>query len=310
MLGWHLLLLLIVEVIAYGALGRHVRVAHGWSVTAALALAVGIYLGIRIVLVGVEFILARWKGSPIPDMLRVPAPKLAGMYVRELGGWIWLFTFVMPFVLARRSAIDRTATGTTGALPILLVHGLACNRGNGFWLRRRLERLGHRVFTTDYTPPVARISRYAPQLAEAIDEIVEATGAPKLILVAHSQGGLVARDYLERYGTGKVAHVITLGSPHQGTWLTRLGAGPNVADMREDGAWLADLRQREAARDAAPYSAFTCIFSFHDNLVFPQLNAVLPGSTAIALSGVGHVSLVFSMRVVRHIAQVLARIAA
>ena len=310
MVGWHLLLLLVVEVIVYGALGRHVHVAHGWGVTAALVLAVGIYLGIRIVLVGVEFILARWKGSPIPETLRVSGPKLARMYVRELGGWIWLFTFVMPFVLTRRSVIDRPTMAAATVPPILLVHGLACNRGNGFWLRRQLERLGYRVFATDYTPPVARISRYAPQLGKAIDEIVEATGAPKLILIAHSQGGLVARDYLDRYGTGKVVHVITLGSPHQGTWLTRLGVGPNVADMREDGAWLADLRQREAARGAAPYSAFTCIVSYHDNLVFPQLNAVLPGSTAIALSGVGHVSLVFSMRVVRHIAQVLARIAA
>jgi pimeloyl-ACP methyl ester carboxylesterase len=36
-------------------------------------------------------------------------------------------------------------------------------------------------------------------------------------------GGLVARAYLARHGAGRVAKLVTMGSPHHGTSLARLG---------------------------------------------------------------------------------------
>jgi hypothetical protein len=42
------------------------------------------------------------------------------------------------------------------------------------------------------------------------------TGAPKVDLVAHSFGGLVARAYLAKHGPDKVDRLITLGTPHKG----------------------------------------------------------------------------------------------
>src|SRR5258708_7456520 len=133
MVGWHLLLLLAVEIIVYGAIGRHAHSACGWSTGCAVALAIGIYLVLRIVLVGAEFILARWRGGAIPKGLLVSPVRLAAMYLRELGGWILMFSLVMPLVLARRSVIDRQASPKPDKPPIVLVHGLACNRGYWFW---------------------------------------------------------------------------------------------------------------------------------------------------------------------------------
>ncbi len=46
------------------------------------------------------------------------------------------------------------------------------------------------------------------------------TGSPKLDLVAHSFGGLVARAYLQKHGTDRVDRLITLGSPHKGALET------------------------------------------------------------------------------------------
>lgn len=307
MVGWHLLLLLVIEVTLYGAIARHIQVASGWTTSQAIALGFGIYIGVRIVLVAAEFIVARWKGSPVPDSLRVSFPRLIWMYLRELAGWLLMFTLVMPFVLARKSVIDRPAGGDATRLPVLLVHGLACNRGNWFWFRRQLERLGYRVYALDYTPPVSRIARYTPQLASAVDEIVASTGASKVVLIGHSQGGLVIRAYLDEAGADTVAQVITLGSPHRGTWLARLGVGPNVSDMRDDSAWLRGLEAREARRGSNAYRMFTCIVTYHDNLVAPQLNAVLPGSTVVAVSGIGHLSLALSPQVVRHVVEALAK---
>ena len=144
MVGWHLLLLLVIEVALYGAAGRHMHAARGWSVPSSIALAVAIYVSVRVVLVGTEFLLARWKGASIPAAMRVGPAGLLAMYLRELGGWLLMFTFVMPFVLSRRSVLDRPARVPSDDLPLLLVHGLVCNRGNWFWFRRQLEQRGYR----------------------------------------------------------------------------------------------------------------------------------------------------------------------
>lgn len=308
MVGWHLLLLLVIEALIYGAIGRLMHVAHGWSVGQAIALGVAIYVGVRVVLVAAEFVIARWKGSPIPDQYRVTWLALFAMYVREVAGWILMFAFVMPWLLSRRSVTRGEKSSRTSSQnpPILLVHGLACNRGNWFWFRRQLEARSHRVFTMDCMPPFSRISKYAEQIDRAVTEVLAATGATKINLIGHSQGGLSIRAFLDRHGDAKVDKIITLGSPHQGTWLARLALGPNALDMRIGGKWLTELLALEGKRTGEPYEKFTCIFTYHDNLVAPQLNAVLPGAKAIPLSGIGHLSLALSRQVIGHVLEVLA----
>lgn len=312
MVGWHLLLLLVVEIAVYGAVGRHLHLARGWSTPGAIAVAVGIYVGVRIVLIAIEFLLARWKGSTIPEALHVPPSRLLTMYWRELGGWLLLFTVVLPFKLSRRSVLDRSANAPADRPPLLLVHGLGCNRGNWFWFRRQLEARGYCVHTLDCTPPLIRVAGYAPQVARAIDEILGATGARQVVLIGHSMGGLVSRAYIDQFGADKVAHVITLGTPHAGTWMARLGLGAGVRNMDIQSGWLAGLREREAARStpgsATPYANYTCVFTYHDNLVTPQISAILPGAGQVALSGIGHVSLVLSNTVLGHVLHVLERL--
>jgi len=304
MVGWHLLALLCIEIVAYGAVGLWMDAFARWSAVASISLSIAIYLAVRLILIGLEFVLTRMNGERIPPPLRVSASRLIGMYFSEVALWIALFSFVMPFFFARRSVIGRRAEFTRrqhSMLPVLLVHGLACNRGNWLWLKPRLRSAGVTVFAMDYTPWFSTIDAYAPQLEAAVNEVLAATGANQLVIVAHSMGGLVTRAYLDRFGDAKVAHVVTLGTPHLGTWMTRFGFTPNVRNMALDSAWLAALREREAARSADPYGQFSCIFTYHDNLVTPQHTAVLPGSRAIALSGIGHVRLAFSTLVLTHI---------
>ncbi len=57
----------------------------------------------------------------------------------------------------------------------------------------------------------------APYLLEAIDQALAATGQSRVILIAHSMGGLVSRAYLESdLYRGDVAALFTLGTPHVG----------------------------------------------------------------------------------------------
>ncbi|MBI4151824.1 alpha/beta fold hydrolase [Candidatus Woesearchaeota archaeon] len=60
------------------------------------------------------------------------------------------------------------------------------------------------------------IDVYALRLKEILDTVQFQTGRPKVIIVAHSMGGLVARRYLQIFGASNVAKLITIGTPHQG----------------------------------------------------------------------------------------------
>ena len=98
-----------------------------------------------------------------------------------------------------------------------------------------------------------RSKRFAEQLAAKIDAIRAATGAAKVMLVAHSMGGLVARAYLRRYGAAHVRCLVTIGTPHHGSVHAWLVPGVCLAQMRPGNAWLAELNRNEARGTAGAH---------------------------------------------------------
>ena len=80
----------------------------------------------------------------------------------------------------------------------------------------------------------------ADSIDRAIDRVLRSSGSQKCVLVAHSLGGLVAQDYLQRLGSQKVAHLITAGTPWLGTPKSGLallagydlGLGVDIASER------------------------------------------------------------------------------
>jgi triacylglycerol esterase/lipase EstA (alpha/beta hydrolase family) len=103
--------------------------------------------------------------------------------------------------------------------PIVLVHGLADNWfGSTFW-RRALERDGFRHV---YTPDLPRggaggAAESAAHLKRYVDWVRRVTGARKVDLVGHSQGGVTIRYYIRFLGGADVVDsAITMGAPHHG----------------------------------------------------------------------------------------------
>ena len=112
-------------------------------------------------------------------------------------------------------------------------------------------------------------------------------------------GGVASRAYLRRHGIAKVARLVTLGSPHRGTRLARLGLGPNARQMRLGSDWLNALK---APLPAASVS----IYSLHDNYVYPQQAcSTLDGAANMAIGGVGHLGMALSPRVLRSLQEAL-----
>jgi triacylglycerol esterase/lipase EstA (alpha/beta hydrolase family) len=179
--------------------------------------------------------------------------------------------------------------------PVILVHGVLINDGVWFGFRRRLVRLGiGPVYTINLAPPYAGIDHFARQLAARIDAVCAATGAPRVALVCHSMGGLVARAYVRAGGAVRLECVITIGTPHHGSVLAWMWVGRALAQMRPGNRWLAELNGKEAEPSPVP---LTSIWSRHDSMVAPQASSMLAGAENIAVIGVGHNALLSSSQV-------------
>ena len=173
-------------------------------------------------------------------------------------------------------------------LPVLLVHGYACN--SGYWLpmSKLLTQAGISHYGIDLEPPGASIDDFVPQVRAGVERLCAETGSKQVIVLAHSMGGLVARAYLRRHGDAHIARVITLGTPHNGTALAGFGPGSNALQMRRDSEWLAALAHTEADLQR---QLFSSIYSVHDNIVAPQDSSVLPGARNLVFGAIGHVAL-------------------
>ena len=179
---------------------------------------------------------------------------------------------------------------------IVFVHGFICNRG--FWnpWLSRLRQGGHAFSAVNLEPVFGSIDEYAPIIEAAVQRMTATTGMPPL-LVCHSMGGLAVRAWLSAsQAYGLVHHVITLGTPHHGTWLGRFSRTANGQQMRLSSPWLEQLARGEPHEIS---QLLTCYYSNCDNIIFPASNATLSGADNRLVAGVAHVALAFDKRVMR-----------
>ncbi|MEF8728817.1 MAG: alpha/beta fold hydrolase [Accumulibacter sp.] len=297
MLARALCLSLLLEVALYVAIATQLGDAS--PATAAVA-AVGGVLTLRALLVATSYAFALAWHSPAPRLGMVRALR---MVLAEYAAFVLSFVLIFPVERWWMGA-DRLPAGTAAAGrrrdPVLLVHGYGCSRAAWWWLRRRLEAAGWSVATISLEPVYASIEHYVDPLARRIDAVLAQTGAERLLLVGHSMGGLVARRYLQRCGSARVAKLVTLGTPHQGSQLAYIGAGDNTRQMRPHGDWLRALANPASLLDTV------VIYSPHDNFVMPQANLELPGATHRAIDGLGHLAMLYSPRVASTLLAALA----
>ena len=295
--------LMLLQVLA--VLGVAWLAMHAWGVASpvvALLLAGAMLLAVRALVVARNFWQSRRLGSAVPPEYRLGAPAAARLFLGELRATLWTSSWGM--LRPRLHAAGGIEAGQ--GLPVLLVHGYVCNRGYWTALSGQLAQAGIAHDAVDLEPIGADIEAFVPQVDDAIARLCARTGSDRVIIVAHSMGGLVARAWLRRHGAARVARIITIGTPHQGTALANLAAGDNARQMSRIGgapsAWLAQLAASETPETRA---LITSIYSHHDNIVAPQSSALLPGARHIAFGGIGHVALASDAGVLR---QVLAEI--
>ncbi len=271
-----------------------------WPHSQALAMAgfFAITMGFAAVL-GLEFMLLIHVRSDDPTPSASPG-ELLGAWWRETAMALRVFAWRQPF---RWRAVPDHLEVLPGRHGVVLLHGFVCNRG--FWTpwMHRLRAQDRAFVAVNLEPVFGSIDAYVPLVQDAVDRVRRVTGLPP-VLVCHSMGGLVARAWL-RAQSGAAAHVVTLGSPHAGTWLARFSHTPNGRQMRTDSAWIRALRDCESMQQAAP---FTCWYSNSDNIVMPPATATLPGADNRLLRGAAHVDLAFRPQVMAETLALLQRL--
>jgi triacylglycerol esterase/lipase EstA (alpha/beta hydrolase family) len=279
---------LALELLAYLAIGFGLH-ARGLDFIALVLIAVGFALGARLALVVVSSALSSMASAPRASAQRLGAFGWLALVARE---WRALVADNFAYLPFERAFMGRDEPSATKRLPVVLLHGYFGNRGYFHPLRRFLGDHGVApVFAPNFRATFATIEAYGEQLRAAIETIAAGTGQARVVLVAHSMGGLAARWYLCRYGSARVAKVITLASPHGGTTLAPFGLGSNARQMRRGSDFLAALARCEEKPPACP---FTSIYSPHDNLVAPHDAPVLAYARNIALAGHGHLGVLMA----------------
>lgn len=268
---------------------------HPLAATLAVAIVPPAYIAL---LLAAQFSIGAWQR-------RVWRPDLNFGWLESVRAWAGEFPVtIRTFLYAQIRYADRRLPSAARAerVPVLLVHGYVCNRGIWWSFAGRLARRGHPVDSVNLEPVFGSIDDYAPIVAAGVQRLREATGAERIAIVAHSMGGLAARAYLARHGHDGVAALVTLGSPHRGTWLAHLGHGRNVHQMLPGSDWLRALAARESP---AVRAMTTTVYTHHDNVVMPQAVQTLEGAHVVSFRAVGHVQLVYDARVQARVEQAL-----
>lgn len=170
--------------------------------------------------------------------------------------------------------------------PVLLVPGY----GGG---TQELELLATTLRATGRDVVIVRtggsggLREQATTLGRAADARL-AAGAPSVDVIGYSSGGVVARIWADELGGAGVARrIVTLGSPHHGTDVARLGAAiapgacPDACRQLVPGSeLLADLAE------TVPGPIWTAVWTAQDAVVTPPESGILDGAVNVRVQDV------------------------
>jgi triacylglycerol esterase/lipase EstA (alpha/beta hydrolase family) len=191
--------------------------------------------------------------------------------------------------------------------PVIIVAGTFSPAFANEPLAARLRSDGYQVWI--YELPglgLGDIGQTSQPLAGLVDQVRAQSGAARVDLIGHSQGGLVARYYVKNLGgSAKVDRVVSLGAPHYGTYVANfvaffgLGNCIGIIACEQMAIGSSFLNNLNAGPDVIAPVKYTNIYTAYDELVRPVTNATLKdGATNVKVQAqcwlrvVGHLGLI------------------
>lgn len=184
--------------------------------------------------------------------------------------------------------------------PVVLVHGTFGDMTDSWQaLSPLLADHGYCVFALNYGGSAGNIfqgyediTASAGQLAAFVDQVLAATGAAKVDIVGHSQGGMMPRYYLGFLGgAAKVDALVGLAPSNHGTTLDGLFSllnafpggssflGSLCAACTEQQVGSAFVTKLNSGGDTVSGVRYTVISTEYDEVVTPYTSQFLAGSS-------------------------------
>ena len=191
--------------------------------------------------------------------------------------------------------------------PVVLAHGTFGNMTDSWQaLSARLANAGYCVFALDYGGPAdgqlfgtGDIRDSAAQLRGFVDRVLASTGADKVDIVGHSQGGMMPRWYIEFLGGDRTVHTLVGLSPsNHGTTFHGLASlaayfpggaggvfGTGCVACTQQFLPSTFIDTLNEGGDTVPGVSYTVIATRYDEVVTPYQSQFLtgPGVTNILL---------------------------
>jgi len=165
--------------------------------------------------------------------------------------------------------------------PVVLVHGTFADSFVSWQsLSPRLAGAGYCVFALDYgSRGTGAIEASAAQLRDFINYVLTATGAAKVSLVGHSQGGMMPRYYLRFLGgAAKVDELIGLAPSNHGTSQPFAPVvGPICTACAQQITGSPFITNLNAGREVEPGVDYTNVVTRYDEVVLPYRSGYLTG---------------------------------
>jgi len=182
--------------------------------------------------------------------------------------------------------------------PVVLVHGTFANMTDSWQaLSPLLANNGYCVFALDYggspgnqIQATGDIPTSAAQLGAFVGRVLDATGATKVDVVGHSQGGMMPRWYIKFLGGDQTVHALVgLAPSNHGTTFNGLASlarafpgGPSAFGAlcqacEQQFVGSSFLEELNAGGDTVPGPSYTVIETRYDEVVTPYTSASLSG---------------------------------
>jgi len=190
---------------------------------------------------------------------------------------------------------DQAHDGTA----VLFLHGFFHNRSAFGLMKNRLAWSGLRHFyDLNLYTTLKSVPRLAEQVSRTVEKIYRSRKIKQVVIVAHSMGGIIARTYLQKQKRdGEISHLITLGTAHQGTYLSRLSPLPHLKELAPGSDLLLELNSLPAPQATHALN----LFGSHDLILKPKTAALWKGIDNLELAGLGHLGILFSRRAAKNI---------
>lgn len=195
-----------------------------------------------------------------------------------------LYYLVLEYTLVARLHLKAlwqrppTAWGEGSAGDVLLIPGFGEPWTFLSTLANELHSKGYKIHVI---PELTYSTQKISECVTLLHAYVQNNALTEVIVLAHSKGGIVAKQYVDNYPT-EVKKVISISTPFQGTAVGHLRLW-NLKELIPHSPTLQSILSATTHN-----SKIVNLYARIDNHILPNKYAVLPGAINIEIPVVGH----------------------